>query len=152
MRTILINYIIRNKKNFIIIISLFCIGVGMGIFFINNLNDIQQNEVSIYIGEVIKIIKGTDSFDKMKLLFFSIKENVFSILIIWFLGCTIIGGIFIYVAMIYKGFLLGYTIAAMMAVLGIKQGIFISLISILFQNIFFLPAYFLIAENRNKII
>lgn len=152
MRTILINYIIRNKKNFIIIISLFCIGVGMGIFFINNLNDIQQNEVSIYIEEVIKTIKGTDSFDKMKLLFFSIKENVFSILIIWFLGCTIIGGIFIYVAMIYKGFLLGYTIAAMMAVLGIKQGIFISLISILFQNIFFLPAYFLIAENRNKII
>ena len=75
MRTILINYIIRNKKNFIIIISLFCIGVGMGIFFINNLNDIQQNEVSIYIEEVIKTIKGTDSFDKMKLLFFSIKEN-----------------------------------------------------------------------------
>ena len=152
MRTILINYIIRNKKNFIIIISLFCIGVGMGIFLINNLNDIQQNEVSIYIEEVIKTIKGTDSFDKMKLLFFSIKENVFSILIIWFLGCTIIGGIFIYVAMIYKGFFLGYTIAAMMAVLGIKQGIFISLISILFQNIFFLPAYFLMAENRNKII
>lgn len=152
MKKVLIDYIIRNKKNFIIIITLFCIGIGIGIFFINNSNEIQKNELNIYIEKLITKVKDTEKIDSMSLLLLSIKENVFSIIIIWFLGCTIIGGIFIYVAIIYKGFSIGYTISAIIAVLGIKKGVLISLISLLFQNIIFLPAYFLIAENRNKII
>ena len=152
MKKILIGYIIRNKKNFIIIITLFCIGIGIGMFIINNSNETQKLEVSNYIKELIEKIRNFEDVDYISLLILSIKENVFSILIIWFLGCTIIGGIFIYVAMIYKGFSIGYTIAAITAVLGVKEGVLISLISILLQNIFFLPAYFLIAENRNKII
>ena len=86
------------------------------------------------------------------MLCLSIKENSKIILLVWFLGCTIIGGIFIYLAIIYRGFCIGYTISAMIAVLGVKQGIIISLISMLFQNIIFLPAFFIIAENRYKII
>lgn len=152
MKKILIDYIIRNKKNFIIIISLFCIGIGIGIFFINNSNELQKNELSSYIVELVEKIKNIENIDNSELLIISIKENIFSILAIWFLGCTIIGGIFIYIAMIYKGFTMGYTIAAIMAVLGIKKGVLISLISMLFQNIIFLPAYFFIAENRNKVI
>ena len=59
---------------------------------------------------------------------------------------------FIYFSIIYKGFTIGYTISAMIAVLSVKKGITIALISLLLQNIIFLPAFFLIAENRNKII
>ncbi len=151
MKKILIGYIIRNKKNFIIIITLFCIGIGIGMFIINNSNETQKLEVSNYIKELIEKIRNFEDVDYISLLILSIKENVFSILIIWFLGCTIIGGIFIYVAMIYKGFSIGYTIAAITAVLGVKEGVLISLISILLQNIFFLPAYFLIAENGIKL-
>lgn len=152
MKTILIDYVIRNKKNFIIIVTLFCVGIGIGIFFVNNSTETQKNELSLYIENLILKIKDSGSIDNLNLLGLSIKENTFSILIIWFLGCTIIGGIFIYIAIIYKGFSIGYTISAIIAVLGIKQGILISLISLLLQNIIFLPAYFVIAENRNKII
>lgn len=152
MKEVLKDYIARNKKNFIIIVILFCIGIGVGIFFVNNSSEVQKNELNEYIGNLIFKIKDSNSINNFNLLGLSIKENVFSILIIWFLGCTIIGGVFIYIAIIYKGFSIGYTISAIIAVLGIKQGVTVSVISLLLQNIIFLPAYFLIAENRNKII
>lgn len=152
MKKVLIEYIIRNKKNFIIIVVLFCIGVAIGIFSVNNSNELQKEELNGYITSLLEKIKQTDNINRFELLALSIKENASIILIIWFLGCTIIGGIFIYLAIIYKGFTIGYTISAMIAVLGTKQGIIITIISLLFQNIIFLPAFFIIAENRNKII
>ena len=152
MNKILIEYVIKNKKNFIIIAILFCIGIAIGTFSVNNSNESQKQELNDYITNLIEKIKETESINNIELLLLSIKENATIILIIWFLGCTIIGGVFIYLAIIYKGFTIGYTISAMVAVLGIKHGIIISIISLLLQNIIFLPAFFLIAENRNKII
>lgn len=152
MKKVLIEYVIRNKKNFIIIAILFFIGITVGIFSVNHSNEFQQQELNSYITSLIGKIKETEDINNLNLLALSIKQNATIILITWFLGCTIIGGIFIYIAIIYKGFTLGYTISAMIAVLGIKQGIIISIISLLLQNIIFLPAFFLIAENRNKII
>ena len=81
-------------------------------------------------------MNGND-INNFDLLLLSIKENVTSILIIWFLGCTIVGGIFIYLAIIYKGFSIGYTISAIIAVLGVKQGVIVALSSLVLQNIIF---------------
>ena len=152
MKKILIDYIIKNKKNFIIILILFCIGISIGSFSINNSDNSQKDEINSYITNLISNIKTAQNIDKNELLFLSIIENINTILIIWFLGCTIVGGVFIYFSIIYKGFTIGYTISAMIAVLSVKKGITIALISLLLQNIIFLPAFFLIAENRNKII
>ena len=152
MKKVLIDYLLRNKKTFIIILILFYVGIAIGIVSVNNSNSIQKQELNTYIEELIENIKQSENIDTLNLLCLSIKENSAIILIVWLLGCTIIGGIFIYLAIIYKGFCIGYTISALIAVLGIKQGIVISLISMLFQNIFFLPAFFIIAENRHKII
>ncbi len=151
MKKVLIEYIIRNKKNFIIIAILFCIGITIGIFSVNNSNDTQKEELNSYITNLLEKVKTTNNINNLELLGLSIKEKVTLILIVWFLGCTIIGGIFIYLAIIYKGFTIGYTISAMIAVLGTKQGIILSLISLLMQNIIFLPAFFLIAENGIKL-
>ena len=152
MKKILIDYIIKNKKNFIIILILFCIGISIGSFSLNNSDNSQKEEINSYITNLISNIKTAQNINKNELLFLSIIENIKTILIIWFLGCTIVGGVFIYFSIIYKGFTIGYTISAMIAVLSVKKGITIALISLLLQNIIFLPAFFLIAENRNKII
>ena len=152
MKNILLDYISKNKKNFIVIIVLFCIGIAVGVLIINNSNDLQKNELNEYINNLIENIKNSENIDTFNMLILSIKQNVGFILLVWFLGCTIIGGIFIYITILYKGFSIGYTISAMIAVLGVKQGIIISIISLLLQNIIFLPAFFIIAENRNKII
>lgn len=152
MKKVLLEYIIRNKKNFIIIITVFCIGIIGGVIFINNSNETQKIEISNYIGELVNNIKNAQNVDRLDLLIISIKQNLLFILLVWFLGCTIIGGMFIYIAIIYKGFAIGYTITALIAVLGVKQGVIVALISLVLQNIIFLPALFLIAENRNKIM
>ena len=151
MKKVLLDYIIRNKKNFIIIITIFCIGIVAGIFFINNSNESQQTEINNYIQEIVKNIKDSEEVNRVELLILSIKQNIFFIVIVWFLGCTIIGGIFIYLAIIYKGFTIGYTISALIYVLGIKQGSLIAILSLAFQNIVFLLAFFLIAENGIKL-
>lgn len=152
MKKVLLEYIIRNKKNFIIIITIFFIGIIGGVIFINNSNEMQKLEISNYISELVNNIKNSQNVDRLELLIISIKQNLLFILLIWFLGCTIIGGIFIYIAIIYKGFAIGYTVAALIAVLGVKQGTLIALVSLILQNLVFLPAVFLIAENRNKIM
>lgn len=90
MKSILIDYVIRNKKNFIIIITLFCIGIAIGIFFINNSSENQKNELNNYIEELIKNIKESNTINKIDILSLSIKQNASFILIIWLLGCTII--------------------------------------------------------------
>ncbi len=152
MKKVLLDYIIRNKKNFIIIITVFFIGIIGGVIFINNVNETQKLEISNYIGELVNNIKNSQNVDRLELLIISIKQNILFILLVWFLGCTIIGGMFIYIAIIYKGFAIGYTISALVTVLGVKQGSIIVLASLVLQNIIFLPALFLIAENRNKIM
>lgn len=152
MKKVLINYIIKNKKSFFIIAIIFILGISLGIFFVNTSNDFQKDELNTYVKALIKNIKDTDNISKMDLLFLSIKQNVCFILFVWFLGCTIIGGLFIYVTILYKGFAIGYTISSIIAVLGVKNGIIFSCLSLLLQNIIFIPAFFIIAENRNKII
>ena len=151
MKNILIDYVIRNKKNFIVIITLFCIGIAIGIFFINNSSQTQTEEINTHVQNLITNIKDSKNINKLSVLFFSIKQNSLFILLIWFLGCTIIGGIFIYLAVIYKGFSIGYTISAMIAVLGVKNGTIFSLIALFMQNIIFIPAFFIIAENGIKL-
>ena len=152
MKRILFDYIIRNKKNFITIIVIFCIGIAGGIIFINNSTDIQIGEINNYVGNLVNNIKNAENVNRLNLLGVSLKQNIFFILLIWFLGCTIIGGIFIYIAVIYKGFAIGYTISSMIAVLGVKGGTIFAVAGLLLQNLIFLPAFFLIAENRSKII
>ena len=53
MRRVLIEYIIKNKKNFIVIVVLFCLGIGIGIIFVNNSNDSQKIEISNYVYTLI---------------------------------------------------------------------------------------------------
>ena len=152
MRRVLLDYIIKNKKNFIVISIFFCIGCIIGIMFVNNSNEIQKAEISNYVSSLITNIKNSENIDRINLLITSLKQNILFIIIIWFLGCTIIGGIFIYIAIIYKGFAIGYTISSLIAVLGIKIGTIVSVCSLLIQNIIFLPVFFIISENRYKII
>lgn len=62
-----------------------------------------------------------------------------------YFGCTIIGSFFIYIVILYKGFSLGYTISSIIAVLGVKNGSLFALLALLFQNLIFIPAIFLLS-------
>ena len=151
MRKILLEYYLSNKKNFIILLIIFFIGFTIGIVSINSLQIHQKDEIYDEITNLRAIIKESESINYNELLFLSIKKHIITILIIWFLGCTIIGGFFIYITIAYEGFKLGYTISAFIAVLGIRDGLAISIISLLLQNIIYILALFLIAQRGIKL-
>lgn len=104
MKKVLVNYIIKNKRNFLIITIIFVLGVSLGVIFVNTSNDTQKEELNSYVTALIKNIKEAENINRIELLLLSIKQNACFILLIWFLGCTIIGGLFIYAAILYKGF------------------------------------------------
>ena len=151
MKKVLIDYIDRNKKTFIILISFFIIGIFVGVTLLNNLSSNLKQEVNSYIESVINLLKENNEINMFEMFLISIKENILFILLIWFLGLTIIGGYFIYLTVLYKGFLLGYTAAAFIATLGIKTGTLVIIVSLLMQNVVFIPAMLLISENGIKL-
>ena len=151
MKKVLIDYIDRNKKTFIILISFFIIGIFVGVTLLNNLSSNLKQEVDSYIESVINLLKENNEINMFEMFLISIKENILFILLIWFLGLTIIGGYFIYLTVLYKGFLLGYTAAAFIATLGIKTGTLVIIVSLLMQNVVFIPAMLLISENGIKL-
>ena len=57
MKKVLIEYIIKNKKNFLIIAIIFILGVSLGIIFINASDNFQKDELNNYVNALIKNIK-----------------------------------------------------------------------------------------------
>jgi len=148
---VLVNYIIENKKTFLTILIVFFVGMILGVIFINHAQSSQVVEINNYVNELINNIKTSEHINKTDILFQSIKQNVLIILIIWLLGCTIIGSFFIYLVIIYRGFSLGYTIAAVVACLDVKSAIIFILSALLIQNIIFLPTIFILSESGIKL-
>jgi stage II sporulation protein M len=148
---VLYNYLISNKKNFLIIIGVFFIGMLLGIFTINHTSDNKLIEVNSYINSICENLQNSDGINKTECLIKSVFQNTIFVIIMWLLGCTIIGSVLVYVCLIYKGFSLGYTISAVISALGAKSGTIFVFASLLIQNIIYLPAIFMLAESGIKL-
>ena len=145
------SHINNNKREYFIIIILFCIGIVLGILFINNVNDIQKDEISGYINEFVENIKQNNTVDQGLLLKQSIKDNIILAVILWFAGMSVIGMPIVYGIIVYRGFCLSYTVSSMIATLGFQKGIILVVSSILLQSIIFLPVIFALAVSGMKL-
>jgi len=137
---ILIDFIKNNIKEYIIITLIFLIGIFLGVMFVNNLADAQKQEIISYIYTYKEAFKQNDSSNNIILLRNNIKENIILTLLIWFFGSTIIGIPIVFGIILFRGFCLGYTISSITLVFGITKGIAFISISIILQNILFIPA------------
>ena len=149
-RSVLLDYFVKYKKTYIIIILLFILGICIGVLYINTVNKEKIDTLSVYVNDLVKNIKETKQLDNQNALINSIIKNCKDIGIIWILWCTIIGSYLIYIILIYDGFKLGYSISTFICILGTKKGIVFSLASFLLQNIIYIPIIFLIAESSIK--
>lgn len=150
-KSVLYNYLERNKKIFVTIIIFFFIGMILGIFFINNTSKEEILDINSYVNSLKENIEKANNVNRIQLLIESVKQNASFVLIIWLLGCTIIGSSLVYLGIAYKGFSLGYTISAIIASLGAKNGSLFVFSSLLLQNIIFLPTVFMLAESGIKL-
>lgn len=144
-------HVINNKKEYMIVTLLFMIGIFLGVLFVNNIQENPKLEIINYVKGFIEKMKTMETLNHMELLKNSIGQNILLAIILWFFGTTVIGIPVVFGLIIYRGFCLGYTIAACITVVGLPQGIWLVLILLLLQNILFIPAILALAVSGFKL-
>ncbi|MBR3002119.1 MAG: stage II sporulation protein M [Clostridia bacterium] len=90
IKQLIISHIINNKKEYIIMLLLFIIGIFFGVLFINNLQEEQWNNISTYINSFIEKLKSIENIDSINLFKNSLIQNTILAVILWFFGTTVI--------------------------------------------------------------
>ncbi len=144
-------HIINNSKEYIIVFIIFIIGIFLGVFFINNSNEETLTEITSYLSEFIDKMKNTSSLQYVDLLKNSIFQNLILTISIWFFGTTVIGIPIVFGLVLYRGFCLGYTISACIAMMGLSKGISFILLSLVAQNLLAIPAILALAVSGFKL-
>lgn len=140
IKNIVYQYVSNNLKEYILVSIIFVVGIFVGVMFINNSTEEQTSTVTEYINEFIQKFKSTENLDKQSLIVSSIKSNITLAIIIWLAGTTIIGMPVVLGLILFRGFCLGYTIAAITLTMGTWKGLMFGLLSLVIQNIIFIPA------------
>ena len=141
--------IISNYRSYILVIILFSVGLFLGVLFINQTEN-QENVIK-YINTYIDEIKISESNSTIVQLKTDIKNNIFLVFILWFAGTTIVGIPIVFGIIIARGFCLGYTISAIITILGLPKGIAFVLLSLVLQDIILIPAIIAIAVSGFKL-
>lgn len=140
--TALFNYINNNKREYLIVIILFFIGLIIGVLFVNNLNDIKITEVNNYLNELCSNITKRENIDLFDIFKKSMKSNIFIMFLLWFGASTIVGIPIVYGINIVKGFSIGCTISCLLSSLGTGNGLLLSFSFLMLHNIIFIPVMF----------
>ncbi len=83
-------HVLNNLKDYLTLILVLIIGVFLGVFFVNNLAEDKNQEVSSYILDFFGKVKDSDMIDNLGILKISIINTVKTGIIIWFFGTTVI--------------------------------------------------------------
>lgn len=141
-------HITNNSKEYILLTLIFLIGIFLGVMFINNSQETQRGEITSYLNNFIDKLKNTEKLESAEILKTTIIENIILAITLWFFGTTVIGIPVVFGIILYRGFCLGYSIASIILTLGIGKGIIFVLISLLLQNIIFIPTIIAIGVSR----
>ena len=151
IKEVILTHISNNKKEYFIITLLFIIGIFLGVFFTNNINETEQESIKEYINTFIETLKNSQNINSIELLKNSIFSYVLLALIIWFFGTTVIGIPIVFGIIIYKGFSLGYTISICINIMGIQKGMAFIFSTIFLQNLLIIPAVIALAVSGFKL-
>ena len=147
----IITHILNNKKEYFIISLIFIIGILLGVFFINNINDTQVETIKNYISDFVNAIKDGQTINNVDLLKQTLINNIIIASVIWFFGTTVIGLPIVFGLILYRGFILGYTISACISIMGLQGGLIFTFSALFLQNIIFIPAIIAIAVSGFKL-
>lgn len=151
IRYLIKEHVRKNIKEYIIISIIFLIGIIIGVIFINNIDESQKTQIVDYLGTFVECLNTDYQIDTVNLLKTSIINNLILALTLWFIGSTVIGIPIVYIIIGIRGFLLGYTISSIMVTYSLWKGILFSILSMLLQNIIFIPCIFALAVSGMKL-
>ena len=145
-------HIENNLKQYFIISVLFIIGVLIGVMVVNNVQLQIKEQIGTTITSFINNLNDENyQIDYIGLLKNVITNHILFTILLWFLGCSVIGIPIVYILIVYRGFSLGYTISSIILVLGIGRGIIFSLATLLLQNLLIIPAIIAIAVSGTRL-
>lgn len=147
----IINHIKDNLKAYLLVAVILLIGITLGVIFVNNLQEQQEQEVQGYVNEFVTALKDGNSIDTGKLLRTSITNNLVLALIMWFAGSTVIGIPIVLGIVWYRGFCLGYTVSSLIAIMGMGKGCLFFVTSMLLQNLIIIPCILALAVSGIKL-
>lgn len=161
IKNLVLENIITYFKEYIVVTICFVIGIIAGVIFINNLSDNQSSEIATYISSFLETLKTDVNINYLELLKNSLMQNLILVLTLWFVGATLIGIPLVFGIILFRGFCLGYTISAIIHILGISKGIMFVLTTMFLHNLIFIPAiialavsgirlYQTVVKNRNS--
>lgn len=136
---ILKNHVMQNYREYMIIIICFITGIFLGVFFVNNMEENQKIEIHTYLTEFIENLRNAQNINLIDILQTSLKDKIILTLCIWFFATTIVGIPIVFGIVVYRGFCLGYTISAIISLMGFTKGFIFILITLILQNIILIP-------------
>ena len=145
---IISNHIMNNKKEYILVTLIFLVGIFLGVMFINNEQESQMTEITSYLNSFTEKLKNTEKLETFSILKTTIFQNIILALTLWFFGTTVIGIPIVFGIILYRGFCLGYTVSAIISKMGVGKGMLFVLITLVLQNIIFVPAIIAIGVSR----
>ena len=147
--TIIRDDILTNARSYFIVIIIFTVGIFLGVLFINQTQD--KSEIEKYINTYVDETKNVQNGNYLGELQKDIKSNILLVFLLWFAGTTIIGIPIALGIILFRGFCLGYTIASCVFVLGKLKGTIFIAITMLLQNIIFIPALMILGVSSIKL-
>lgn len=151
LKNTIMNYCANNSKEYILVILIFIIGLFIGVMFLNNCSDEKATNISAYISDFIQKFQNIQNTNNSDLVIDSVKGNILLAIIIWLAGTTIIGMPIVLGLILFRGFCLGYTVSSICYTLGLGKGLLFCLITLLLQNIIFIPALLTLGVSSVKL-
>lgn len=135
---------VRVNKLLRFLITLTVIGFIFGILFISILNDsnkdIIKNSINTYFSDIFK-----GEFTYFKSLIGILLSNVVLTLFIWIMGFSIVGSVIGCIYLIYKSFLVGFSLVSIIYTFklrGLLLGFIYMIPEVIFLLIYFLLVYY----------
>lgn len=151
IKNTIFQHITNNSKEYIVITLIFLIGIFLGVMFINNTQEATKTEITSYVSNFIDKLKSTENLENMKILKTTMIDNIILAITLWFFGTTVIGIPIVFGIILYRGFCLGYTIATIISIMGIVKGMSFVFITLVLQNIIFIPSIIAIGVSGFKL-
>lgn len=147
----ILNVIKENRKEYALVAIIFIIGLFIGIMIVNNCSEEQMLKFSSYVSDFVTKFKSESEVNTGELIGISMKNNFLLALAIWIAGTTVVGLPIVLVIIMYRGLSLGFTVAIFSYSLGKINGIFFCIISMLLQNVIFIPSLLTLGVSSLKL-
>ncbi|MBC2580342.1 stage II sporulation protein M [Clostridium sp. DJ247] len=137
----MLNIINKHVQNnfWLYVVSLLCVctGIVLGIYSVRYMGSFEKSDLLSYFKNFSSTV-NSEGVNYKLILLETIKVNIPILLIVWFLGLTMVGIPVILIIDVIKGFTMGFATSFIINALGIK-GMWFSMLGVLPQNIIYIP-------------